>query len=241
MDIYGKTDIGQLRESNQDAMQCGMLSERAGFAVVCDGMGGTNGGNIASDITVQIVTQRIQSQYRDGMSQASAFNLLESAVDAANVDVFDRAVAEPELNGMGTTLVAVIVDNGQVTVAHVGDSRLYRLRGNTCEQMTTDHSIVQEMVDKGQLTTEQARTHPRKHFITRAIGVEETVRCDFDTFTLQADERLLLCTDGLSNMLSDATMGEISAKTLLRQLPDALIEAANTAGGEDNITAVVIA
>lgn len=241
MEVFGKTDVGKVRDSNQDTYCCGKLSDTVLYAVVCDGMGGASGGNVASEIAAKILAQRITAQYRDHMPQASVLNMLESAMDAANVDVFDRAATDAALYGMGTTLVAVIVDGTQVYSAHVGDSRLYALTKNGFRQITTDHSVVQEMIEKGQLTAEQARSHPRKHFITRAIGVEGNVRCDFDTFTIENNDRLLLCTDGLTNMLPDDTIGRFLQNGNPADLPDTLIQAANDAGGEDNITAVILA
>ena len=146
MEVFGKSDIGQVRSTNQDACRFGKLSDTVLYAVVCDGMGGASGGNVASRIATDIVAGRIESQYRDNMPQASVFNLLESAVAAANIEVFDRATADAALAGMGTTLVAVVVDGTHVMAAHVGDSRLYRFHDGGSEQITVDHSVVQEMI-----------------------------------------------------------------------------------------------
>ena len=241
MEVFGKSDIGQVRATNQDACRFGKLSDTVLFAVVCDGMGGASGGNVASCIAADIVANRIENQYRDNMPQASVFNLLESAVAAANIEVFDRAAADTALAGMGTTLVAVVVDGGHVMAAHVGDSRLYRFHNGAAEQITVDHSVVQEMIEKGQITAAEARNHPRKHFITRAVGVEAAVQCDFSGFSLEDGDRLLICTDGLTNMLSDGELAETVAKASPETLADTLVDAANRAGGEDNITAVIIA
>ncbi len=239
MEMYGLTDIGSMRSDNQDAFLCGRLSDDVLYAVVCDGMGGPGGGSIASSLAAELFAERMKSQYRSGMPEASLFHLMESAVDAANIGIFDKAIEDPSLAGMGTTLVAVLLDKENAVVVHVGDSRLYRLQDGTLEQITTDHSVVQEMIDRGQLTEEQARSHPRKHFITRAIGVEESVRCEFDTFTVSQDTRLLLCTDGLTNMLSDDDIQTLMQNGAPETLPGTLVDAANAAGGEDNITAVI--
>lgn len=240
MEIYGATDIGQVRSSNQDTYRCGRLNDTAVYAVVCDGMGGANGGNIASNIAADMMEKRIVSQYREDMPEASVLNMLESAVDAANIEVFDRATSDPELMGMGTTLIAVIVDNGKALVVHVGDSRVYHLSGSVLSQITTDHSVVQEMIAKGQITAEQAKGHPRKHFITRAIGVENEARSDFDSFDVATGDRILLCSDGLTNMVSDEQLRELLQNGEPASLPSTLINVANQCGGDDNITAVVI-
>jgi len=241
MECFGATDTGRVRSNNQDTFRLGELSETALYAVVCDGMGGANGGGVASSITADILEKRIVSQYRENMPASSVFNLLESAIDAANIEVLDRAMADTELAGMGTTVVVVLVQNNEAVIAHVGDSRLYRLSKEGLSQVTTDHSVVQEMIEKGQLTEEQAKEHPRKHFITRAVGVADEVRADYDTVTLEAGDRLLLCSDGLTNMVSDDGIAAKLQADDVPMLAQTLIQTANLAGGEDNITAVVIA
>ena len=240
MYVFGATDIGRVRSSNQDSYRCGKLNETAVYAIVCDGMGGANGGNIASNIAADIMEKRVVSQYRENMPEASVLNMLESAVDAANIEVFDRATADPELMGMGTTLITVIVDNGRAMVVHVGDSRVYYLSSDELRQVTTDHSVVQEMIQKGQITEEQAKAHPRKHFITRAIGVENEVRPDFDVFDMKPKDRVLLCSDGLTNMIQQEKLKALLGQNAVDTLPAELISQANENGGEDNITAVII-
>lgn len=241
MDIYGHTDVGRVRSNNQDTFCLGKLSDTAVYAVVCDGMGGANGGNVASKIAADMMESRIVCQYRENMPEASVLNMLESAVDAANVQVYDKALSDPELTGMGTTLVAVIADGPVAYVVHVGDSRLYHFTGQELVQVTTDHSVVQEMIEKGQLTEQQAKGHPRKHFITRAVGVDIHVRPDYDVLTLTPGDTLLLCTDGLTNMVGDEVLETTLRSESTEQLPAILVQKANDAGGEDNITAVVIA
>ena len=234
------TDIGQVRSSNQDTYRCGRLNETAVYAIVCDGMGGASGGSIASRLAADVMEKRIVSQYRENMPETSVLNMLESAVDAANIEVFDMATSDPALMGMGTTLITVIADNQTAILAHVGDSRIYCMSGDVLRRITTDHSVVQEMVKKGQITEEQAKGHPRKHFITRAIGVENEVRPDFDTFELSDGDRILLCSDGLTNMVSDDRLRDVLRETDVAVLPATLVELANQNGGEDNITAVVM-
>ncbi len=241
MECFGATDTGRVRSSNQDTFRLGELSDTALYAIVCDGMGGPNGGAIASAMTADLLETRIVTQYSNDMPMASVLNLLESAILAANIEVLDKADTDIDLAGMGTTVIVVLVQGKEVVVAHVGDSRLYRLTKDGLVQETTDHSVVQEMIEKGQITAEQAKVHPKKHFITRAIGVANDVRADFDTITLEDGERLLLCSDGLSNMLSDAELAEILSGDDVPMMAQTLIQTANLAGGEDNITAVVIA
>ena len=238
---YGKTDIGRVRTSNQDSFVCGILSDNALFAVVCDGMGGANGGNVASAIAVRTLADRIIDIYRDGQTGNSIKNLIESAITAANIDIFDTAMASPELRGMGTTVVAAIIIDRTLYLAHVGDSRAYIDSSDGVLQITRDHSIVQDMVEKGKLTRDEAKTHPRKHFITRALGVDQSVECDYTEITLEDNTGILICTDGLTNMVDSDEIHRLINTKEPAAVPDALIHAANMAGGSDNITAVLIA
>ena len=240
--ITGRTDIGRVRQTNQDTYICGHLSETAVFAVVCDGMGGVAGGNVASTIAVKIIADRIADGFRDGVSEGFLRNLLESAVTAANVEIYDAAAADPELSGMGTTAVAAICSRGIVYLVHVGDSRAYiiRLAKREMEQVTTDHSIVQAMVEKGELTLSEAKNHPRKHFITRALGVEQQVESDYINFALEDNTLLLLCTDGLTNMVESDDIKTMALTAALDELADRLVASANMNGGSDNITVVIL-
>ena len=238
MNTFGRTDAGRVRPSNQDAFVCGQLSDTVCFAAVCDGMGGANGGNIASAMAVRVIANRLVEGYRHGMEDSSILNLLETTVAAANVEIFDTAQADEQLLGMGTTTVIAVADAEHVLIAHVGDSRAYLYREGELHQLTRDDSIVQDMVDKGQLTEEQARSHPRKNFITKALGVNNDVEAGYVTCQLQPDDGLLLCTDGLSNMLSVQDILLILSKNQPSHIPDRLIAAANRNGGGDNITVV---
>ena len=240
MEFFGRSDSGRVRSSNQDAYICGRLSDTALFAIVCDGMGGANGGNVASSIAIKVISERIVEVYREGMNDNSLHNMLESAVAAANIEIYDAASADLELRGMGTTVVAVLVCGDRAFIAHVGDSRAYIITGDAIEQVTKDHSIVQAMVEKGQLTQSQAKNHPRKHFITRALGVEDTVDCDYTEIKLPEEGYLLICTDGLTNMVEADDIYAAVANSPKEQIVDKLIAAANMAGGSDNITAVLL-
>ena len=241
MRVFGRTDEGRVRPENQDAYVCGRLSDQTVFAIVCDGMGGANGGNVASAIAIKVISDRILDVYRDGMNENSLRNMLESAISAANIEIFDASMADLELRGMGTTVVAVIVSGRDVYIAHVGDSRAYVVTPEGIEQITRDHSIVQAMVEKGQLTQSEAKNHPRKHFITRAWGVEDTVACDYTELIFPEKGVLLICTDGLTNMVEPDDIYKAVNSTSEENIPDVLIHAANMAGGSDNITVVVLA
>ncbi len=241
MNVYGRTDTGRVRESNQDAFICGRLSENALFCVVCDGMGGAKGGNVASGMAVKVISDRIIDIYREGLEGSSIKNMLESAIAAANIGIYDASLADDELRGMGTTVVAAIVVDRKLYIAHVGDSRAYLVWSEEIKQITRDHSIVQAMVEKGQLTQNEARNHPRKHLITRALGVDDAVDCDYDEIIVNEDQCLLICTDGLTNLLEIEDIKRIVNEEDAQDIPQRLIHAANMAGGSDNITAVIIA
>ncbi len=241
MQTQGRTDSGRVRQSNQDAYVCGRLSDSTIFAVMCDGMGGAKGGNIASGIAVRVIAERIVDGYRENMTIQSVRYILESAIAAANVEIFDEAMADAALRGMGTTVVAVAAIGRSCVIAHVGDSRAYLVREDGMEQVTRDHSIVQAMMEKGQISESEARHDPRKHFITRALGVDDTVECELSEITLPEDAILLLCTDGLTNMVDTSEIHRILQENKTpRDQVDGLINAANMAGGSDNITAIVL-
>ncbi len=241
MHSFGRTDIGRQRSNNQDAFVCGRLAADVPFAIVCDGMGGANGGNIASALAIRTITTRLVSSYRQDMTMQSMQRVLESAIAAANVAVYDEAAASAELRGMGTTLVMAVMMGDRVLIAHIGDSRAYVItQDNTVEQITKDHSVVQQMLERGQITAEEAKSHPRRNFITRALGVSDTVACDFSEFVLPDGAKVMLCTDGLSGMVDLPRIQEIAASCDDRALPDRLIAAANLAGGSDNVTVALI-
>lgn len=240
MKIVSKTDIGRLRRTNQDAYASGEIADGVAWAVVCDGMGGANGGNIASSTTVKVISERIASGFRSGMSANSIRNLLVSAVCAANVSVFDMAKSVESLSGMGTTVVAAILTKSVLYVAHVGDSRCYVVSENGMHQLTRDHSIVQLMLESGQITPEEAKVHPKKNVITRAIGVEEMVEVEFSECELGSEDKVLICTDGLTNFMEHDEILRIIRDENFYEYPNRLIDGANENGGGDNITVVVI-
>ncbi len=240
MRALGASHVGRVRASNQDAFICGRLSEKAAFAVVCDGMGGANGGNIASSIAVRMVADRLVDDYRDSMDEKAVCALFTQAIDKANEAVFDVAMENMDLRGMGTTVVVAIATEQWVAVAYVGDSRAYVVTRDTIEQISKDHSVVQEMVEQGKITPDQAKTHPKKHFLTRAVGVERETQCGFVTMPFPQQGLLLLCTDGLTNMVETDTIQSLIRTFPFEEIPNKLINTANLAGGSDNITVAAI-
>lgn len=239
--MASKTDTGLQRNSNQDSYAVGELLGEAVWAVVCDGMGGASGGSVASTTAVKSISEQISSSYRPGMGANSVRNLLQSAVSAANLTVFDMSKSIKTLAGMGTTVVACMLIDSLAHIVHAGDSRAYLLSKGKLTQITRDHSIVQSMIESGHLTEEQARLHPRKNVITSALGVDETLQMDYDEVELSEGDAVLICTDGLTNYLETDEILSIVNSTGFYECPDALVERANQNGGGDNITVVLVA
>lgn len=239
MNVVGKTHIGLVRENNQDTLEFGYLGTEAQYAVVCDGMGGANGGNIASKIAVEVIGSRIRDGFEPERGASSLERLLASAMATANIGVYDRAQQQPELSGMGTTVVAAITCGQKAYISHVGDSRMYLLRDGALTQVTRDHSVVQELIEEGRISEEEARSHPRKNYITRALGVVAEESGEYDELDLQSGDRLLLCTDGLTNEVTTSLITELLGQPLEEAL-ESLVRAALDGGGSDNITVVLM-
>lgn len=240
MKITGNSHQGMVRSSNQDSYAYGEISESACWALVCDGMGGVNGGNIASRTAVETIAESFDRNYREEMNGNSIKNLMQSAFGRANYKVLAKAEADESLTGMGTTAVAAIVTGEKAFIAHIGDSRAYIVGEDGISQITKDHSIVQMMLDNGQITPEQAKEHPRRHIITRAIGVEENVDSDYDEVALGENDVLLLCSDGLTNYAEDSDIYRLIRQGDFEGIADRLINFANQNGGGDNVTAVAV-
>ncbi|MEG1835244.1 MAG: Stp1/IreP family PP2C-type Ser/Thr phosphatase [Oscillospiraceae bacterium] len=241
MKIVAKTDVGKIRENNQDSYAAGELPNGVAWAVVCDGMGGVAGGNVASSTAVKVISEQITSAYRFGMSAKSIKNMLISAITAANISVFDISKANEELDGMGTTVVCAIVTGGIAYIAHAGDSRAYLLSKGSLIQLTRDHSMVQDLVEDGKITEDEAKFHPRKNIITRALGVDDEIRIDFSERELLLNDTLLLCTDGLTNFVENDEICQLTNDNMYYEFADRLVSRANKNGGGDNITVVAIA
>lgn len=238
--IKGNTDIGKIRQANEDGYDFGSFDDGTSWAVVCDGMGGVRGGQIASSLVTEMVSDKIRKCYNKLMPVYSFENIFLSTITTANVIVNDRSFTDTEFQGMGTTIVAAIVKDTQACIAHVGDSRVYKLNSAGITQLTKDHSLAQEMLDSGQITKEEFENYPKKNIITRALGIDEKVEIDFDFTDVTEGDLLLLCTDGLSGLLSDEEIYDIYRNTDFELLCDEYIKAANEKGGYDNITAVVM-
>jgi len=237
MIIIYETDIGQLRKENQDAVWATLHSETCGFAVVCDGMGGANGGMQASTLSIQAIRDFIKE---NPIPKKNIQEYFEKIVECCNTNVYEEAIRHPEYTGMGTTLVMVLIQDNRAFFANVGDSRGYHIKNGSVLQITKDHSAVQELVDGGYLTERQAKNHPNKNIITRAIGIERHIDFDFYEIDVSTDDIIILCSDGLSNYLDDNEIHFEAFGGDFESLPKRLINLANSRGGSDNITVAAI-
>ncbi len=244
MEIYGNSDIGKRREKNEDSFRYGQFEDRTCWAVVCDGMGGAVGGEIASKIAADLVGEKIGKCYRSTFETSSLRNLLSSAIVTANVSILDRISENRELTGMGTTIVSAIVKDNFALIAHVGDSRAYMISSGEIKQITRDHSLVQAMLDSGQITQEEYDKSTMKNIILKCLGAEEINDkdyIDYDAVFLNKGDSLLLCSDGLSGYVDDdVILSIVESKSDIKDGVQKLIEKANENGGYDNITAVAI-
>ena len=237
MKSFSITDIGMLRSMNQDAFY---TSERPtgslpNLFIVADGMGGHNAGEYASTHTVDTMVEVARAS-----SMATPEAVLEAAIKAANENLLRQASLEPSMWGMGTTVVAAVVAGDRLHIANVGDSRLY-IAGDALRQVTLDHSLVEEMVRKGKLDKEAARTHPDKNMITRAVGAVKEIEIDFFKERLREGDKVLLCSDGLTNMVEDDEIYRIITEQKdTKRIAERLVQEANRNGGKDNITVTVI-
>lgn len=242
MDIWAMTDIGLVRKENQDAY---MVSEHTSsghtICVVCDGMGGSAGGRIASSIAVETFIRELQKILQPEMTAEQLKEAASFAVSLANQAIGEAAEANPEYLNMGTTLVAAITCGDEVVCINVGDSRAYHISEGGIHRITKDHSLVERMVDQGEITQEEARRHPSRNLITRALGLDMDAQCDKFLSPLAREEYILLCTDGLSGTVTDQEMlfevihGGDPSNCLER-----LLEIAKSQGAPDNITAVLM-
>jgi protein phosphatase len=243
---FGGTDTGKKRANNEDAY---MLNDQLGLYAVADGVGGSEGGEVASRMAVETLAASVPDLLGDKESTPPgglirtvdpAFSALQLAITLSNRTIRQARAETPALSGMGTTLTSLLLRHGHAFIAHVGDSRAYLLRSGEFRQLTNDHSLVGEQVRHGVITREQARTSPYRHVITRALGIDEEVKIDLEKHPLLRGDRLLLCTDGLTEMVDDMEIGGILGGADPREAVRKLIDAANRAGGVDNITSVVI-
>lgn len=243
---FGGTDTGKKRANNEDAY---LLNDRLRLYAVADGVGGNEGGEVASRVAVETFATAMPDllgdrdrtpPLGDRTSVETGHTALKYAITLTNKKIREERAQRPALSNMGTTLTALLLIQGRVFIAHVGDSRAYLLRAGALKQLTNDHSFVGEQVRAGALTVEQARISPYRHVITRALGIDEEVEADFTAVSLKKDDRFLLCTDGLTEMVSDVEISRVFAASEPRDAVQKLIAAANNAGGVDNITAVAL-
>lgn len=236
MIISAKSDIGKVRSENQDRYRVGEINDESVFVLVCDGMGGANGGSIASETAANAIYERVFLSYRDNMEPKTVKNLLISAVTAANTIVYNKSREEPEeCGGMGTTCVAALIHSGTLYVVSVGDSRGYILDSGGIRQITKDHTVTE-------MYKEQNKQPPpgTKNVITRAVGVESEVQVDYFELTVEKGSMLVLCTDGLTNYVSDELLYAMAYKHAPVDAVEELVGYANSKGGKDNITAVAV-
>ena len=238
MRYFGMSSRGRVRDNNEDFFHVPQDASDVPLFIAADGMGGENGGEIASALAVSSVAPFVKERYAASHDLSL---LLHQAVNEANRTVFQTAQSDAQYAGMGTTLVCALFRDDLAFIANVGDSRCYFFHENELEQVSVDHSYVQEMVNSGILTKDQARSHPQKNLITRAVGSERLVRTDVFCRRMCEGDKLLLATDGLTGMLTEKTIRDIlSEETDCEQTVRRLIRAAEDAGGNDNITAILV-
>ncbi|GMA61790.1 Stp1/IreP family PP2C-type Ser/Thr phosphatase [Alicyclobacillus fastidiosus] len=239
-----KSHIGLVRTMNQDGYIIVPDLLRGGLYLVADGMGGPSAGDVAS----QLAVERVSAYMKDHISATSdPADVLLAAVHHANEAIYQEAIENPSYQGMGTTVVCAYADAEQVHIAHVGDSRAYLLSGGQLRQVTKDHSLVAELVRRGQLTEDEARIHPQRNIVTRSLGTEPTSVPDVNTFPWQSSDTILLCSDGLTNLVSDPEITqfmrraqECKDESSLGRVVDEIIELVLQRGGSDNVTALFV-
>jgi len=253
LEVAWRTDVGLIRPHNEDSVA---VDTELGIIVLADGMGGYQAGEVASGITTDLIIREVRAGAakfvnlppgasvpppgETGISSAQS-RLLQRAIENANSAIREAGAKQKNLTGMGSTVVALFFWSDRVTIAHVGDSRIYRWRAGTLQRLTRDHSLVQELVDHGFYTIEQARTAPNRHLVTRALGMDSMVRVEITETIVEPTDCFLLCSDGLTDMLTDEDMSLV-LKTMsnnLEQIASYLVDLANQQGGRDNISVVL--
>ncbi len=242
----GLTDIGRKRNHNEDSF---LIDDELQLYVVADGMGGHAGGGTASKMAVETIDKELRSSrlskdspfLKSAILQDSTLpEIIRTAVERACLSIFNAAQDDPRLAGMGTTVIAMIVHDNQAFFAHVGDSRAYLIRGNSIQQISEDHSLVNEQIKAGMITPEEAKHSRYKNIITRSVGFEEEVQVDVMGLIAEPDDVFVLCSDGLANMIEDDEIREVVVNTPFEKAPQKLIDLANERGGDDNITVVLV-
>ena len=239
MKIVARTDTGLVRDNNQDSYSAFEI-ENAVVAVVCDGMGGAAEGALASNCAVKEIKDYITERFYSGMTDLSIKSLLVSAVENANRVVYNLSRTDESYFGMGTTAVVAVVLDSFVYIAHVGDSRAYKKSDGILNQLTKDHSIIQHMIENGEISAEEAVGHPDKNIITRALGVDNSVKVDFCQESFDESDILILCSDGLSNFVTPDDIVNLTDDGRYFDYADRLVNLANQNGGRDNITVIAV-
>ena len=241
MEYWGLSDTGKVRTMNQDTFRIEELDRNTVLAAVCDGMGGAKSGNIASRLAIDVFTDEVLRSYKPGMTQEQTEQLLKNALKLANFTVYDQARQFEDFAGMGTTLVAALITGKTATIINVGDSRCYHITRSDIRRITVDHSLVQLMVDRGELTAEEARDYPGRNYITRAVGTEPTVESDIFAIRLERGEALLLSSDGLHNEVGDQEiLFEVVHGVNNDNCCRRLLDIADMRGSPDNVTCVLV-
>ncbi|MCI8636737.1 MAG: Stp1/IreP family PP2C-type Ser/Thr phosphatase [Clostridia bacterium] len=237
---YAKTDIGKLRENNQDYYYISNSLDEVQLYILADGMGGYNGGEIASKLAVQTAKSYIENNFKEiEKDRDSIIQLVASSMEYANMVVYEKSKESKELEGMGTTLEICLIYNNRAFIGHVGDSRIYRIRKEFMRKLTQDHSYVQKLVKDGTITQEEAIHHPQKNMLMKALGCNAFVEPDVMAKGFLKEDILVMCSDGLTNLVSQEEIFKFAKKDI-EQAPKELIEIANKNGGYDNITVVII-
>lgn len=237
---YAKSDKGKVREINQDYFYISNSLDEVQLYILADGMGGYNGGEIASSLAVQTAKNYIENNFKEiEKDRDSIIQLLGSSMEYANMVVYEKSKENPELQGMGTTLEICLIYNNKVYIGHVGDSRVYRIRKQFIRKLTQDHSYVQKLVKEGTITNEQAAHHPQKNMLMKALGCNAFVEPDVMVKGFLKDDILIICSDGLTNLVDQETIFEMASKNIEQATKD-LVKLANDRGGYDNITVVII-
>lgn len=241
MEAWGLTDVGNVRSQNQDAFRIVELGKDALLAVVCDGMGGAKSGNVASRLASEVFSEEVKRSFSADLTPDEAEQMLRAAAKLANISVFEQSQLSEDYAGMGTTLVAALTYPRATLVLNIGDSRAYLINADGVRCITRDHSVVEMMVQRGELTPEQAKTHPSKNLITRAVGTEETVFSDVFRVETELEDCILLCSDGLSNQMADQEiLFEVVHGARRDDCCRRLLEIAKNRGAPDNVTSVLI-
>ena len=238
--VFAKSDIGKAREINQDYYYISQDTDEPKMYILADGMGGYKGGEIASKLSTDSVRKYIQNNFNSiTKEKEEILKLIKSAVEYANMVVYEKSKEIPELEGMGTTIEVCLIYNNKAYIGHVGDSRIYRIRKDVIRKLTKDHSSVQKLVEDKKITREEAKIHPKKNMLTKALGCTPYVEPDIRARNFEKGDIFIICSDGLTNMLDEKRIYEL-VKENINVAADKLIEEANNAGGYDNITVIII-